>query len=66
MDNVVNLNAVPGPAAGPPSAGELSDAELEFVVGGLTRVWMSPPPLAPEVPALPTLGAPDSLREPPV
>jgi hypothetical protein len=40
MDNVMHadLNAVPGPEV----TGELSDAELEFVVGGLTRAYPSP------------------------
>jgi hypothetical protein len=50
MDNVVHagVNAV----AVPDVTGELSDAELEFVVGGLTRTYHAPleipgPPVTP-------------------
>jgi hypothetical protein len=37
MDNVTRANMNAGP--GPEVTGELSDAELEFVVGGLTRAY---------------------------
>jgi hypothetical protein len=53
MQNTIDLGLAKAPA--PPSPdGELSDAELEFVVGGLTRAWSLTPDVAvPSVTALP-------------
>jgi len=45
MENVIGIGQTAATTRPDPS-GELSDAELEFVVGGLTRAWSLTPELA--------------------
>ena len=55
MENTIDVGRAAGLSLPDPS-GELSDAELEFVVGGLTRAWSLTPEGA--VPAVSPLAHP--------
>ncbi|HZM52113.1 MAG TPA: hypothetical protein VFE68_16535 [Vicinamibacteria bacterium] len=62
MENVIGMGQTAA-AALPDLSGELSEAELEFVVGGLTRAWSLTPELA--VPATPLSHAAEPALKPP-
>jgi hypothetical protein len=42
MDKTIDMSTVAVPAS-TPEMGELSDGDLEMVVGGLTRAWVNEP-----------------------